>query len=106
MDGKHLCCGLESPLLEEAVLRAGQPEVFAQGAAFVFAAEEVATLQFGDDPVDEIVETARDPREHDVEAVAGGAVEPLLHLVGDHRGRADHREAAIAAGDLRQFGGP
>ena len=69
---------LEVPLLEEAVLGA---EVFAQGPAFVFAAEEVAALEFGDDSVDEIVEAARDPREHDVEAVAGVAVEPLLHLV-------------------------
>jgi hypothetical protein len=72
---------LEVPLLEEAVLGAREAEVFAQGPAFVFAAEEVAALEFGDDSVDEIVEAARDPREHDVEAVAGVAVEPLLHLV-------------------------
>src|SRR5271166_4633790 len=93
----------EAPLREKAVLGAGETEVFAQGPAFVFAAEEVAALQFGDDAVDEIVEAARDPREHDVEAVAGVAVEPLLHLVGDHRWRADQREAAVAAGDLRQL---
>ena len=45
----------------------GNPK-FSRGLALVFAAEEVAALQFGDDPVDEIVEAARDPREHDVEA--------------------------------------
>jgi Domain of unknown function (DUF4169) len=73
-------------LTEEAVLRARQAETFPQGPAFVFAAEEVAALEFGDDAVDEIVEAARDPRAHDVEAVAGVAVEPLLHLVGDHLG--------------------
>jgi hypothetical protein len=78
-------------------------EVFAQGPDVIFAAEEVAALEFGDDAVDEVVEAAGDPREHDVEAVAGGAQEPLRHLVGDHLWRADHREAAIAAGDLRQL---
>src|SRR5271166_2828512 len=93
----------EAPLREKAVLGAGETEVFAQGPAFVFAAEEVAALQFGDDAVDEIVEAARDPREHDVEAVAGVAVEPLLHLVGDHLRGADKGEAAVAAGDLRQL---
>ena len=95
--------GLEASLLEKAVLRPRQTEVVAQGLAFVFATEEVAVLQFGDDAVDEIVEAARDPREHDVEAVAGVAVEPLLHLVGDHFGGADQREAAVAAGDLGQL---
>jgi hypothetical protein len=30
-------------------------------------------------------------------------VEPLFHLVGDHRRPADQREAAVAAGDLRQL---
>jgi hypothetical protein len=60
-------------------------------------------MQFGDDAVDEVVEAARDPREHDVEAVAGAAVELLLHLVGNHLRSADHREATIAAGDLRQL---
>src|ERR1700737_1388249 len=86
--------------VEKAVFGAGQAEVFAQGLAFVFAAEEAAALQFGDDPVDEVVEAARDIGEHDVEPVAGGALEPLLHLVGDHRGRATPREGAIGAGDL------
>jgi hypothetical protein len=60
-------------------------------------------LEFGHDAVDEIVEAARDIREHDVEAVAGVAVEPFLHQVGDHLRRADQREAAVAAGDLGQL---
>src|SRR5436305_14484037 len=95
--------GSAATLVEEAVLGARQAEVFAQRPACVFAAEEAAALQFGDDAVDEIVEAARDPWEHDVEAVAGGAVEPFLHLVGDRLRRADHREAAVAAGDLGQL---
>jgi hypothetical protein len=97
------CSRLEASLLEKAVFGAGEAEVFAQGLAFVFAAEEVAALEFGDDVVDEIVDAARDSGEHDVEAVAGVALEPLLHLVGDHLRGADHGEAAVAAGDLRQL---
>jgi hypothetical protein len=65
--------------------------------------EEAAPPQFWDHVVDEIVEAAGHIREHDVEAVAGFAVEPLLHLVGDYRRRADQRETAMAAGDLRQL---
>jgi hypothetical protein len=57
------CYALETPLREEPVLGPRQAEVFAQGLALVFAAEEVAALEFRDDPVDEIVEAARDPRE-------------------------------------------
>src|ERR1700722_5645407 len=85
------------PLREEPVLGTRQAEVFAQGPALVLAAEQAAALQFGDDPVDELVEPTRDPWEHDVEPVAGVAVEPLLHLVGDGLRGADHRQAAIAA---------
>src|SRR4051794_34360422 len=80
---------------EEAVLRPPQSQVLAQGLALVFAAEEAPALQFRNDPVDEFVEPARDPWEHDVEAVAGIAIEPLLHLVGDGARRPDHRQAAI-----------
>src|SRR6202022_1086028 len=95
--------GDRGSVAEEAVLGARQAEIFAQGLAFVFAAEEAAALQFGDDPVDEVVEAARDMGEHDVEPVAGGALEPLLHLVGDHRRGTNQREAAIAAGDLGEL---
>src|SRR5205085_10484242 len=95
--------GLSSGCREEAVLRAGQAEIFAQRLAFILAAEQTAALQFRHDPVDKIVEPAGDPREHDVEPVAGFAVEPFLHLVGDRARRADHRQPAIAAGDLRQL---
>src|SRR5262249_43010804 len=88
---------------KKAVLGSRQPEVLAQGLTFVLTAEETAALQFGYNPVDKVVEPAGDVWEHDVEPVAGRAVEPLLHLVGDHRGRADQRQPAIAAGDLRQL---
>ena len=47
---------------EEAVLRARQAEILAQGRAFVFAAEEAAALQLRHDPVDEIVEPRRADR--------------------------------------------
>src|SRR5579864_9498560 len=90
-------------LREEAVFGARQAEIFAQRPAFVFAAEEAAALQLRDDPVDEIVEPAGDPREHDVEPVAGIAEKELLHLIDDRLRRPDHREPAITAGDLRQL---
>src|SRR5438445_7852122 len=98
-------CGLcnNGTVLEKAVRGAGQAEILPQGLAFIFAAEEAAPLEFGDDPVDKVVEAARDVREHDVEPVAGVAIEPFLHLVGDHLGGADEREAAIAAGDLGEL---
>src|SRR5271169_949198 len=92
-----------SALGEEAVLGARQPEILAQRLAFVFAAEEVTALELRHHLVDEVVEAARHIGEHDVEPVAGLAVEPLLHLVGSHRRSADERQPAIAAGDLRQL---
>ena len=46
--GKHSRgFGLEASLFEKPVLGAGEAEVFPQGFAFVFAAEEAAPLQFG-----------------------------------------------------------
>src|SRR6185503_3640858 len=77
---------------EEAIVRARQAEVLAQGPALVLGAEDAAALQLGHDLVDEVVEPARQVGEHDVEAVGGFGLEPLLHLVGDHRRRADHAE--------------
>src|SRR5215469_10769872 len=91
----------EPALLEETVLGTRQTEILAQGFAFVFPPKEAAPLQLRHDLVDKVVEAAGYVREHDVEPVAGVAVEPLLHLVGDHRRRADERQPAIAAGDLR-----
>src|SRR5215472_17181932 len=90
-------------LWKKPVCRPRQAEVLEQGAALVLAAEEAAALQFRHDPVDKLVEPARHPREHDVEPVAGAAEKALLHLVDDRLGRADHREPAVTAGDLRQL---
>src|SRR5262245_15800169 len=87
-----------SPLiLEEAVLRPRQAQIFAQRRAFIFAAVDAAPLQLRYHLVDEIVEPGRQEREHDVEAVAAARDQPFLHLVGDGFWRADKGEPAIAA---------
>ena len=44
---------------EETVFGAGEAEVFAQGAALIFAAEKAAALQFRHHAVDKVVEPAR-----------------------------------------------
>src|SRR5215470_8063412 len=72
--------------LKEPIARARQPEVLAQGRALVFAPEQAAPLQLGDDAVHEVVETGRQIGEHHGEAVAAVDGEPLLHLVGDRCG--------------------
>ena len=53
--------------------------------------------------MDEIVETASEIGEHDVETVAGLREEPFFHLVGDRAGSADERKTAIAAYPLREL---
>src|ERR1700759_5428537 len=84
-------------VLKEPIGRPRQTEIFAQGRAFVFAAEQAAPLQFGNDLLDEIFEAARENRKHDGKPVGAFGLEPLLHLVGNGLWRADHREAGIAA---------
>jgi hypothetical protein len=77
--------------------RARQAEVFAQGLALVLGAEQAAPLQLGHDLVHEVVETARQVGEHDVEAVAASVTSHSSIVVGDHLRRADHGKPAIAA---------
>ena len=57
--------------LEEPVLRPGQAQVLAQRPAFIFPTENPALLQLRHNLVDEVVQTFRQERKHDVEAVAG-----------------------------------
>ena len=79
---------------EKAVLRPWQPQIFTQRPALIFAPEEPAPLQFRHHAIDEIVQPLRKIGEHDVEAVAGLADQPLFHLIGDAGRRADKGEAA------------
>ena len=57
------------------------------------------SLQDRDHVVDERVEARRQQRRHDVEAVGGAVLEPLLDLVGDLLGRADDDPVPAAAGE-------
>ncbi|CAM2159799.1 conserved hypothetical protein [Paraburkholderia tropica] len=77
--------------------------MIAQRFPRVFAPENTATLQFGNDLQREIVHARRQERKHHVEAVTAFLHEPLLHLVGDRLGRADHLQSRIAAHALRQL---
>ena len=75
-----------------------------QGAAGVFGAEYAATLQLRDHQLNEVVERAGQIRRHDVEAVGGFLDVPLLHHVGDLRGRTlDHQLAARAGNHFRDL---
>src|SRR5215216_5512633 len=80
-----------------------QAEILAQGLSLVFAPEQSPPLQLRHHAVDEIVEAAGEVREHHGESIAGFRREPLLHLVGDARRRADDRQPGIAAEPLRQL---
>src|SRR5262247_375170 len=82
---------------EKSVGRPRQAEIFAQRCAFVVPPEQTAPLQFRHHALDEIVEPAGQVGKHDCETVGAFGDEPLLHLVSDGRGRADHGETGIAA---------
>src|SRR5882757_7799399 len=71
------------PHSEKPVLRPRQPQIFAQGLAFVFAPVDPAPLQLRYDAVDEVIEPSREVRELHGEAVGALGGEPFLHLVGD-----------------------
>src|SRR6185437_734550 len=90
-------------ILEKAVFRPRQAEILAQRPSLILVAENAAPLQFRYYLVDEVVEAGGQEREHDVEAVAAVARQPLLHLVGDPGGRAHKRQAAIAADPLGEL---
>ena len=70
-------------ILKETVRWARQPQMFAQRDAFVFAAEQSAPLQLGNDAVDEVVEAAGQIWEHHGKTVRTLARQPLLHLIGN-----------------------
>src|SRR4029077_1947901 len=69
-----------SSVLEKAVRRPRQAEIFPHRRACLFAAEEAAPLQFGNDLIDEIVEAAGQIRKHDRKTVGAFGLEPFLHL--------------------------
>src|SRR5690606_4390937 len=70
----------------------------AQRGSRVRGSEQLAALELGHDRAHDVLVGAGDVGGGDDEAVAGVALEPLLHLVGDLAGGADE------AGALQQCG--
>ena len=71
--------------------------MLAQGGAGIFGAEQPAPLQQRDQLRAEHVEHRRQQRRHDVEAVGGAVLEPVLDQIGDLLGRASGGEMAARA---------
>ena len=89
--GVQACDSLRGPGEARCVMavdRLGQAEVFTERHAFILLAEETPVLQFRNHEIDEVLERARQPGRHHVEAVGGTTGEPLLDPVGDLLGRA------------------
>src|SRR3546814_20199644 len=92
-------------LSEKLVARRRQIQVLAQGTPRIFGTEETATLQFGNDQINEILEPFGRYRRSDHQAVASPRHVPILHLVGDlgstalhgrTAGERDHRLVGLA----------
>src|SRR5262245_62092837 len=73
-----------------------EPEVVAQGPAFVLRAEQAAALQFRRNHLHEVLASARQVGGSNVEAIAGVILEPVLHDVGDVGRRSYETEATHA----------
>jgi hypothetical protein len=81
-----------------------QTVMIAQRLAGVFGAEQPALAQYWNDLLGEQVESARQPRRHDIESVRSSVFEPSLDVVGDlFRRSGDHPMAARAGKALHQL---
>jgi hypothetical protein len=77
--------------------------MIAQCRALIFAPEQPASLQFGDDLVCEVLQAGRHPGEHHIEAIRPEVVEPFFHLVRNALRRTDEGQPRIAAGTRGQI---
>src|SRR4051812_12366668 len=82
-------CSGPCPSGTGAYFGARETEVVAQRRPCVAITEDTATLQLGHDGARHVLVRAGHVRRRDHEPVARVAVEPLLHLIGDLRRRAD-----------------
>src|ERR1700693_3433985 len=80
--------GKANSIGKEAIPRARQAEMLAQGRPFVVAPKQAAALQLRNDARDEIAKRARQVGEHHGEAVAAFGEQPFLHRVRDRLRRA------------------
>jgi len=77
--------------------------MLAQSRAFIIVPEQPASLQFGNDFVDKIVESARQVWKHYGKTVGGLRFKPFLHFVSDALRRTDQGRPGIAAKPLRKL---
>ena len=77
-----------------------QTEVLAERGARVAVPEHTAALELGHHQADDVLVGAGRVRRSDDEAVAGAAVEPGLHLVGDVGAGADEARALQERGPV------
>src|SRR5262249_58990506 len=90
-------------VLKKTISRTRQSKMVAQSCAFIIASKQPAPWQSRDDPLDKIVEPARQIRKHHGKAVGAFRFQPLLHFVGNGFRRADHRQSGITAKPLREL---
>src|SRR5262249_11321166 len=83
----------------EAICRQFQPEVLAQGLAFVFLTKQLAPLKFGRYLIYEVLASTWQMAGSDVEAVTSLTFEPILHNV-DNVLRGPNQAETAHAGDL------
>lgn len=76
--------------------------MIAQRRAFITRAEQAAPLQLGHEQARDRLEAGRQQRRHQVEAVGGVVLEPVLQDVGHVAHAADGGQVAATAGDLHR----
>ena len=86
------------PFNRWAGISTGVGQVFAQGAAGIFVAQQAAALQLRRHHAAELLVGAGEHGGRQDEAVAGAVGEPVLHHVGDHGRRAGQQAAWLAHG--------
>src|ERR1700744_2444379 len=89
--------GLGALLPAASVIGAREAEVLAQRAAFISGAKNATLLQERHDAIGKILQAARQNVGHQVKAIGGAGVEPMLDVVGDLLlGPDDHTVPAAA----------
>src|ERR1700744_4134411 len=81
--------GLGALLPDTSVIGAREAEMLAQRAAFIVGAKNAALLQERHDAIGKILQAARQNVGHQVKAIGGASVEPMLDVIGDLLGSPD-----------------
>ena len=97
----------ESEALEkcETFQQLVEPEVLAQGPAFVFGSEQPTPLQFRHHALGEVLQATRQVRHQHIEAIRGALLKPLLQTVGNLHRRSHQAVMPAPTGNpATQFG--